>query len=224
MSASSTFKFAGSTIAVLTAFVTNSPASAITAITKADPAVVTCVGHGLVDGQVVKLTGIVGMTELNDGVFVVDVQSEDTFQLVNQDSTSYGAYVSGGTISEGEFSNFCELTGYNRQGGSSPEIDSTSLCSDAAEFEIGLPDFGTTQLDFKFAPQTAIQLAIATFYTGSSAGNKMAVRVDLPNSGGRMVQLGFIQQTTESANVNGIWTGSLTIRNTGARVDFAAAA
>jgi hypothetical protein len=220
MSASQTFKFAGSTIAVLTEFVTNSPASAITAITKADPAVVTCVGHGLVDGQVVKLTGIVGMTELNTGVFVVDTLTSDTFALVDQDSTSYGTYVSGGSISEGEFSNFCELTGYNRQGSPKPEIDSTSLCSDAAEYELGLRDFGTTQLDFKFAPQTAIQLAIKTF---DASGDKLAVRVDLPNSGGRMVQLGFVQQTTESAAVNGIWTGSITIRNTGARVDFAAA-
>lgn len=223
MSTSKTFKFAGSTIAVLTGFDAESPSRSITAITKADPAVVTSAGHGMSDGDVIKITGIVGMTELNDGVFVVNVLSANTFELVDVNSTAYTAYSSGGKFDKAAFSNFCELTGYNRQGGSSPEIDSTSLCSDAAEFEIGLPDFGTTQLDFKFAPQTTIQLAIAEFYTGANAGTKTAVRIDLPKSGGRMVQLGFIQQTSESAANNGIWTGSMTIRNTGARADFAAA-
>lgn len=220
MSSSQTFKFAGSTIAVLTSFNEGSPALAITGITQADPAVVTCADHGLTDGAVVKLSEILGMTELNGGVFVVNVLTSGTFELVDQDTSAYTAYSSGGEVAPGTFSNFCELTGYNRQGGSKPEIDSTSLCSDAAEYELGLRDFGTTQLDFKFAPRTTIQLAIATF---DASGDKMAVRVDLPNSGGRMVQLGFIQQTTEATAVNGIWTGSITVRNTGARVDFAAA-
>lgn len=220
MSSSKTFKFAGSTIAVLTGFDANSPSMAITGITQANPAVVSCAAHGLVDGAVVKLSGIDGMIELNDEVFVVNVLTDSTFELVDQDTTSYTAYSSGGVVDVGSFSNFCELTGYNRQGGSKPEIDSTSLCSDAAEYELGLRDFGTTQLDFKFAPQTTIQAAIKTF---DASGDKMAVRVDLPRSGGRMVQLGFIQQTTEQAQVNGIWSGSITVRNTGARVDFPAA-
>jgi ubiquitin-activating enzyme E1-like protein len=223
MSSSQTFKFAGSTIAVLTSFDETSPALAITGITNADPAVVSCAAHGLADGAVVKLSEILGMTELNNGVFVVNVLTAGTFELVDEDTTSYTAYSSGGEVAPGTFSNFCELTGYNRQGGSSPEIDTTSLCSNAAEYELGLPDFGTTQLDFKFAPQTTIQAAIANFYSGANKGNKMAVRVDLPNSGGRMVQIGRIQQTTEAAAVNGIWTGSMTVRNTGERIDFAAA-
>jgi hypothetical protein len=218
---SKTFKFAGSTIAVLTGFDAESPSHTITGITKANPAVVTSTSHGLSDGDVVKLD-VAGMTELDDGVYVANVLNANTFELLGVDSTAYGTFTSG-TFDKGAFSNFCELTGYNRQGGTSPEIDATSLCSDAAEFEIGLPDFGTTQLDFKFAPQTAIQLAIADFYSGTNKGNKMAVRVDLPRSGGRTVQVGYIQQTSETSTVNGIWTGSLTIRNTGARQDFAAA-
>jgi len=220
MTASKTFKFAGSTIAVLTGFDAESPSRAITGITKANPAVVTSASHGLVDGDVVKITGVVGMTEVNDEVFVVNVLTSSTYQLVGANSTDYTAYASGGRFDKGAFSNFCELTGYNRAGQAKPEIDSTSLCSDAAEYELGLRDFGTTQLDFKFAPQTTIQSALKEF---DESGDKLAVRVDLPKSGGRMVQLGFVQQTSEQAAVNGIWTGSLTIRNTGARVDFAAA-
>lgn len=220
MSSSKTFKFQGSTIAFLTGFDAESPSKSITGITRADPPVVTSANHGLVDGDVVKITGVAGMTEVNDEVFVVNVLTSGTFELLGADSTDYGTYTSGGKIDIGAFSNFCELTGYNRQGGSKPEEESSSLCSEAAEFELGLPDFGTTQLDYKFAPRTAIQQAIATF---DESGDKTAVRIDLPKSGGRLVQLGFIQQTSETAAVGGIWRGSTTIRNTGKRQDFAAA-
>ena len=221
MAGGKTFKFAGSTIAVLTGFDSDSPPQAITGITKANPAVVTSTDHGLVDGDVVQLDNIVGMTELNDEEFIVNVLTSSTFELLGVNSTDYATYVSGGTIAVGQFSNFCELTGYNRQGGSKPEIDATSLCSEAAENELGLPDFGTTQFDYKFAPRTAIQLAIQAF---DLSGDTFATRIDLPKQGGRMVQLGTVQQTSEQASVNGIWTGSTTMRNSGRRYDFEAAA
>jgi hypothetical protein len=220
MSSGKRFKFAGSQIQVLTAF-EGSSSDLITAISQANPAVVTEVGHGRADGDVVMLDNVVGMTEVNGGTYVIEVLTVDTYSLLETNSTGYGAYVSGGEVSSGVFSNLCELTGYNRSGGSSPEIDVTTICSEAQEFEVGLPDFGTTQLDYNFAPQTTIQLAIADYYSGSNKGEKTAVKVVLPNNGGTMVQIGTIQQTSEQAAVNGIWTASLTIRNTGSRKDFA---
>ncbi len=220
MSAGSRYKFNGSTIAILTGYVTSSPGDEITAITKANPAVVTEPLHTKVTGSVVRITGVVGMTELNSGVFIIEVVDANSYELVGVDSSGYGTYTSGGSVELATFSNFCELKGYNRQGGTSPEIDATSLCSTAAEFEVGLPDFGTTQLDFNFAPQTAIQLAIASYFSGDNAGDVTAMKIVLPNSGGSMVQLGTIQQTSEQSAVNGLWTGSATIRNTGQRYDF----
>lgn len=214
------YKFQGSTIAVLTDFGADSPSHTITGITRAVPAVVTSANHGLEDGDVIKINNVLGMTEAN-GVWIVNVLTSSTYQLVDSDSSAWGVYTSGGNVEVGSFSNFCELTGYNRTGGTSPEIAATSLCSTAQEFEIGLPDFGTTQLDFNFAPQTAIQIAIADFYSGDNSGNTMAVKVVLPNSGGTRIQLGFIQQTSEQAAANGLWTGSMTIRNTGPSADFA---
>ena len=138
------YKFHGSNIKVLTGYDAESPSKAITAITKANPAVVSVTAHGLVDGDVVKITGVAGMTEVNNGVFIVNQLTSGTFQLVDTDSTGYGTYTSGGLMDKGAFSNLCELTNYNRQGGSSPEIEATTICSTATEYEIGLPDFGTT--------------------------------------------------------------------------------
>jgi hypothetical protein len=218
MSGGKRFKFAGSQIAVLTGYDAESPSKAITGITNANPAVVSVSNHGLQDGDVVYISGCNGMTEVNGDAYVVDMKTSGTFALVDTDSTGWGTWSSGGHMDKASFSNFCELTGYNRAGAASPEIDATSLCSVANEYEIGLPDFGSTSLDFNFAPKTAIQLAIMDFY---KSGAKTAVKVTLPNSGGTMVQLGFIQNVSEQVGKGGLWTGSMTLRNTGARYDVA---
>lgn len=212
------YKFHGSTFQVMTGLDEDSPNPAITAITKADPPVVTSAGHGLADGDVVMIVDVAGMTEVNGELYIVSNKTNDTFELTDVRGAGYGTYASGGEIQKATLSNFCELTNYNRQGGTSPEIPATSVCSTAQEFEIGLPDYGTTQIDYNFAPQTAVQLAVQAYY---DSGEKIAVKVTLPGTGGTMLQLGYIQQTNEQAGVGGLWSGSLTIRNTGARVDFA---
>lgn len=218
MSSGRRYKFQGSTIAVLVDYDADSPGGTITGISKANPAVVTSTAHGLAQGDVVQITGVVGMTEVNNSSFIVNPLNSSTYELIDTDSSGYGTYVSGGNADKATMSNFCELTGYNRTGGSSPEQDATSLCSTSKEYEIGLPDMGTTQIDFNFAPQTAIQLAIKAFDTSKEI---MAVKIVLPNSGGSMVQLGFVQQLSEQVANQGLWTGSVTIRNTGPRYDYA---
>lgn len=218
MSSVSGYKFHGSQIAVLVGFTADSPPGVITGISKANPAVVTAPSHGLVDGDVAKISGVVGMTEVNSNRYVVEFIDVNTFALLGVDSTGYGTWASGGTFEVGDFSNFCDLTNYNRTGGTSPEISKTALCSTAQEYLLGLPDFGTTQIDYNFAPATAIQRAIQAAYV---SGDLIAVKVVLPENGGMMVQMGFVQQTSESAGVgNAIWQGSMTLRNTGNREDF----
>jgi len=73
-------------------------AVSITAITQADPAVVTVASHGFDNGDIVNITGIVGMTELNDRHFVIGGQTGTTFQLLNEDSTGFTAWSSAGTV------------------------------------------------------------------------------------------------------------------------------
>lgn len=215
------YKFHGSEIKLLTGYGANSPSIGILGITQADPAVVHYNGADIVvEGDVVKFDNQVGgMTELRNTVQIaanVDTAA-NTFELFEVDSTAYGAFTSGGHFDIGEFSDLCELTNYNRQGGTSPEIPATTICSTAQEFEVGLPDFGTTQIDYNFAPQVAVQAALHQFYL---SGDIMGVRVILPRNGGNLVQLGFVQQESETAGVGGLYTGSLTIRNTGNRFDY----
>lgn len=76
----------------------------ITGVTQATPGVVTSAAHGLASGRWVKLSGIVGMTELNGKTFEVRNPAANTFELYSVpggtavSTTAYAAYVSGGII------------------------------------------------------------------------------------------------------------------------------
>src|SRR3990167_1496899 len=78
-------------------------AQAITAVTQANPAVVTYTGSDTyANGDLVRVNAVVGMTQLNTREFTVaNVNTgANTFELSGVDSTAYTAYASGGTVSE----------------------------------------------------------------------------------------------------------------------------
>lgn len=70
--------------------------STITGISNADPGNVLDVAHGYSNGDVVFITGVAGMTEVNDQRFTVTVVDPDNY-TIGVDTTAYTAYVSGGT-------------------------------------------------------------------------------------------------------------------------------
>lgn len=77
----------------------------ITGITTATPAVVTAASHGLVDGDRVVITKVVGTIgpEVNNQTFVVDVLSSSTFGLYDVYGlpiTTVGSYTSGGQLTK----------------------------------------------------------------------------------------------------------------------------
>lgn len=72
----------------------------ISNITQSSPAVVTSYFHGLSDGDVITITGVVGMTQINNELvpYIVQNVTQNTFELKSIDSSSFNAYVSGGII------------------------------------------------------------------------------------------------------------------------------
>ena len=75
----------------------------ISAITKANPAVVTSSSHGFSNGDFVNISGVVGMTEVNNTTFKVADKTTNTFELQNVDGTdinssAFTTYSSGGVI------------------------------------------------------------------------------------------------------------------------------
>lgn len=68
----------------------------ITGITQANPAVVTQINHGFTTSQSVYISGVVGMTQINNRLYTITVLSPNTYSLNGVDSTAYNPYVSGG--------------------------------------------------------------------------------------------------------------------------------
>lgn len=220
MSGGKRFKFQDTTIQFATAFDADSPSGVITGVTNANPPVVTQTAHGRSSGDIAYIRSIEGMTELEGEKNIIEVIDANSYRLLGVNATNYGVFSGTASVDFGEWSTLCELTGYNRSGGTSPEIPATTICSDAQEFEVGLPDFGSVQIDYNFAPLVTVQAGLQAAYL---SGAKIGVKVTLPNSGGILSHVGYVQQTGEQAGVNGIWTGSLTVRMTGQRRDFEAA-
>lgn len=83
------------------------PTDAMSAATQANPGVLTTTApHGLAVGDVIAITGVVGMTQLNGNYYLVGtVPTTTTLTLkslagVAVDTTSFTAYSSGGTITQ----------------------------------------------------------------------------------------------------------------------------
>ena len=76
-------------------YMVHNPVATITAISQANPAVVTAV-NTFNNGDVVLITNVGGMTELNGTLQTVANQAAGSFELAGVDSTSFGAYTIGG--------------------------------------------------------------------------------------------------------------------------------
>ncbi len=76
----------------------------VTGATVADPVVITAVAHGFIDGDSIRITDAVGMTEINDTVYIVASAATNTFELNDIegndiDGSAFTAWTSGGVIS-----------------------------------------------------------------------------------------------------------------------------
>ncbi len=82
-------------------------AKAISGVTRANPGVVTSNGHGMTNGTGIYITGVNGMTQLNNKNYTVAGKTTNKFQLSGVDTRSsngYSAYTSGGSI-------YCNILG-----------------------------------------------------------------------------------------------------------------
>ena len=82
-----------------------SSTSTVSAATKANPCVVTDNSHGYSNGDEIFITGVVGMTELNNKYYLVAGKTTNTYQLTDIDgnninSTGFTTYSSAGTSAQ----------------------------------------------------------------------------------------------------------------------------
>lgn len=75
----------------------------ISAATKANPCQITVNGHGRSTGDVIRITEVVGMTQLNTKLYKVTYVDDNNLTLDGVDSSAYSDYTSDGTITHGMF-------------------------------------------------------------------------------------------------------------------------
>lgn len=159
-------KTQGTIVAVGTAVGT---AKNITGITAASPPVVTSSAHGITNGQIVKIAGVGGMTELNGRVFVAKNVAANTFELGGIDATGYTAYTSGGTATPQTMTSVGEVVGGSLFDGAANEIDATHLRSTAVEKKMGLQNFGGGSINLNRIPDTG-QTKLKALKASSASG------------------------------------------------------
>jgi len=138
-------KTQGTILKVHTALATT---KVITAITAANPPVVTATAHAYANGDIILLQNIVGMVQLNNRAFVAANITANTFELKGVDGTTYSAYVSGGDSFKTTMTSVGTCSGIPTLfTGTAPDIKVTHLLSTAEEKLQGLPDFGDFTCD-----------------------------------------------------------------------------
>lgn len=127
----------------------------ITAITKTAPVVVTATSHGMPAGWRAKITGVLGMKEINDSetyrVATAVTSNTVTFNAVN--ATNYTAYTSGGIL---EYNTPVDLLNYTAR----MQIRS-KLTSDAVILELTTANGGIV-LDNTAKTITIVMSAVQT--------------------------------------------------------------
>lgn len=81
------------------AAVTTRATATITGATQANPCVITANAHGFSNGDLIYISDVVGMTQLNARIFTAANVTANTFELSGVNSTAYTAYGSGGAAS-----------------------------------------------------------------------------------------------------------------------------
>jgi predicted secreted protein len=167
----------GSILSVSTGTGTAKP---ITAVSAANPAVVTCTAHGLANGDMVVLSGIVGtMSRLNGTQRMVSAVSANSFTLLATDTTGL-TYTSGGAATPRIYTQVFGFLSFDGLDGSASDIDTTDLNSVAKEFISGLLDNGKFKVELKRIQNDAGQLALQAARATSAV---IGIKLVLPDGG-----------------------------------------
>lgn len=162
----------------------------ITAITNANPAVVTATAHGLTDGDLIEITS--GWSRLNSRIVRVDGSTTNTFELEGINTTSTSLYpAAGGTGTCREITTFQQITQvleFTTQGGEQQFVTYSFLEEDV---EHQLP---TVKSASSFQMTIGDDASLAWYSILSTANDDRiprAIRIVLP-SASRILYNGYV--------------------------------
>lgn len=199
----------GSTLEIATG---TGGAKTITAITVGSPGIVTSAAHGLANGDVVTLAGIVGsMSALNGTKVTVTDVTTNTFAMYKT-NTSGLVYTSGGTATPQTYTKINGFLSFDGFDGSASDLDVTDLDSVAMEYINGLVDNGKFGFEMKRIVADAGQIALrAKLVSGALTG----FRLTLPDLVVGTFD-GLVKTMPVSGAVNAVLKGKVDIKISGA--------
>ncbi len=190
---------------------TYGPAIPVTAVSKANPPVVTSDGHELPNGAIGYFESADGMEELVGQAVSVDATADDTFNAEGLDSTGYGTFTGGSFVPVASWLTLSSATGYEIGEGSADELNRTTLLDRINQTEAGLLAAQNVQLS-KFADMQLPALAIVR--AAARSGGYVTGRITLSN-GERRVFRGQPGLPGESLSVGALATSGFGIKTKG---------
>lgn len=136
-------------------------AKTITAITKANPGVVSSTAHGFANGDYVYLT-VQGMFQLDGMVVRVANQTANTFELEGIDTTAFDTFTSGSAQAVTFGTSITSATTINASGGDFDFIDITTIHDNVKKQIPGLPNPSNFTMDHLWDVSDAALKAMKT--------------------------------------------------------------
>lgn len=198
----------GSTLSISTG---TGGAKPISAISVGNPAIVTSTGHGLSNGDVVTLAGIVGtMSALNGSTRVVSNVTANTFAMLDVNTTGL-TYTSGGTATPATYTKINGVTSYSGLDGAPGELDVTDLDSTAMEYIAGMIDEGKFSFEAKVLHSDAGQLAVRA---ARASGAVKTMKLVFPDAVVATFSV-LVKSVPVAGGVNAVMKGSVDCKITG---------
>ncbi len=184
----------------------------ITDISVGFPAIVTSVAHGLNNGDVVVLAGIVGTmaASLNGASHVVANKTADTFALLDVNTLTL-AYTSNGTATPTAYTKVNGVTSFDGFDGTADELDTTDLDSTAKEFISGIKDEGKFGFEAKTLKADAGQQALRANRT---SGAVVGMKLTLPDTSVATFNV-IVKSMPTGGGVNAVLKGKIDTRISG---------
>lgn len=207
---STAFSAQGSTFQVASG---SAAAKTISGVSVGNPTILsTSTAHGFTNGDLETIAGLTGA----DAALLNGTQQTASFVTTNTfavpiDTTGKTITAGAGTATPSAWVKVGNCKTFSGFDGKSSEIDVTDLDSDAKEFLVGLPDFGSFQISLNWKNTDPGQAKLFALYEAQNAG---AMKLVLPNGRTATFQA-FVTEFPISAGVDQTVQTTVTLRITG---------
>jgi hypothetical protein len=190
-----------------------------TAITLANPGVVTDASHGLSNNAVGFYSGMTGMEQLEDQAFRVKNVTTDTFELQGLNTTNYTAFTSGSYQVGTTWATIAEATAYSVPDANTEDLDATTLLDVIDVIEAG--NLAAQPITIPALVRETPSTGMAFVDAAARTGTKVLLRITL-QGGGVRVYYGTPSAPGEDVQAKQLGKGSFSVKGRGLFLKLAA--